>query len=252
MEIIGETKILRVEGTELTLLDDADQDSYEREINTIELTGLESAEPNYLKYGYGYLRLVHNDSPDLPEKLDEKYESARNEPLSLTFSKKLWKAAEPKIMQLQRRFESGEKFTLVDKTTNTVITPKVQRTKIDASWQEHKETILEALTNTPITGYFILNIDQLNFYLQGTWELPNRLYLETALPDDVSKETLKRLKETGWTPPTDPDIPNYSIAVSWSEEEATHVADFLTNTLYWSFDLDPEAVSFTVSIEAES
>jgi len=213
------------------------------------VTGVEAEEPKYLKYGFGFIRLTHSDSKPLPTEMSRRYEEGRADPLSISLDKKQWAKSQELLEKIRNSISESGHIELLDLTETSFPAPKVKPTKIDSEWADIKDVVAEAITNTPITGYFMLYVDNTDIYIQGGFNSSSRIYIEASGVDN-DKTVAARFKEAGWLPPDEnSDFLNYRMEVFWGDKEIDQVSNFIVNTLSWVYGLDALSTELSVSVQ---
>lgn len=253
MEIRSEEKRITFEKDTLRFVDlsfDYQQNGgSEAKVTAQKITGVDAEEPRYLKYGYGFIRLVNSDSKPLPSDMTARYEAGRGDVLGVSLNKKQWESAQPLLEKIESVIQEHGYILLLDLTENSFPAPKIKATKIDPEWNDIKAIVGEALQNTPVTGYFIIGIDRTDIYIQGGWNSPHRIYLEASNVEGDKNLTAK-LAEAGWkTPSEKSDFPNSTLEVFWDASEVGNVANHIVNTFSWVYDLEATSIELSVNVQ---
>lgn len=253
MEIRNDERLLNLEGETLRLFDlefDFEKNGgSEKQIKPIRVTDIEAEEPKYMKYGYGFIRLVHSDSKTLPTELSARYEDGRKDHFALALNKKQWESSQELLAKMRLIISESGFVNLLDLTERSLPAPKVKSTQIDTEWVGIKDLVSEAILNTPITGFFHFFVDNSEIYIQGGFNSPSRIYLEASSPQNDA-EIAERFKEAGWQlPEENSDFMNYSVQVFWGEKEVDPVSNFIVNTLSWVYELDPLATELSIDVQ---
>ena len=253
MEIRNEERALTLQGETLRLVDSAfdfkEKGGSEEQIKPIRITDIEAEEPKYMRYGYGFIRLVYSESKALPTELSARYEAGRKDHLAIALNKKQWESSQDLLNKVRSMITESGFVNLIDLTERSFPAPKVKSTKIDPEWNGIKDQVSEAISNTPITGYFNFFVDNSEIYIQGGFLSPTRIYLEASgVENDATVD--ERFREAGWQlPGENSDYMNYSVEFLWSEKEVGPVSNFIVNTFSWVYGLDSLSTELSIDVQ---
>ena len=253
MDIRNEEKALTLEGKTLRLVDLAfdfeKKGGSEEQVEPIRITDIEAEEPKYMKYGFGFIRLVYSESAALPIELSARYENGRQDHLAIALNKKQWQSSQELLTKIRSMITESGFVNLIDLTEKSFPAPKVNSTKIDPEWRSIKDQVSEAISNTPITGFFNFFVDNSEIYVQGVFLSPTRIYLQASgVENDATIED--RFKEAGWQlPGENSDYLNYSVEFLWGEKEVSPVSNFIVNTFSWVYGLDALSTELSINVQ---